>query len=347
MYSGHFNAILRTHTRGVYVSGPSCRVLMFVAFIFIFQYSWAGQKVCLTISFPASDLKGVKNDLQNYKKIAEANDCRKVEISRDFFTKNAPKEKALGMLKRQLGDADDILLMYSGHGVCIGDEETSRKSTSASAQRGYTYRLAGVTKKQDTKKVVEEEASRAPTLFGMVYGDYDACMATCDGENRKACERTCGFQHTLNDEDLGLLFKGKKLTTIIDACGSGCQNNDFLKAQPLHSATSARGAESTHDTPEGGILNVRLKEAFKTKEACHMDKDSDGKISFTEMSSYMSNYKNALFPDSWEGDSLVKATQAVFPRSTGGKSSFTFGTYSPDACNNGSSGSDGTSGGTK
>lgn len=132
--------------------------------------------------------------------------------------------------------------------------------------------------------------------------DRKACQRECDSGNSKQREpvvevfRKCKFEceeNILQDpcgkqckekmittDDLAKLFKGKKVTAIIDACHSGALK-DFH--QPHFSTWAAVDSESPtpDDAEKGGVLTKNFMETLRNN-ACELDSNKDGQITISE-----------------------------------------------------------------
>lgn len=262
----------------------------------------SGSKVCLIMAFK-QDLKGTEADLKNYREIASNNDCQKIEVNEKFFIDNAPKEKALAKLKDMIGNKD-ILMMYSGHGVCMPNSRYVGQATSL--PEDYQPKSGARTRGFARVLTVGKENS----MFGMYFADPQPCIKACaKGKGYKDCEISCIRRVTVNDEDFAHanFFSAKNVTTITDACASGCRDLKAWGAKSHVGLTSAASNQESSDSPQGGALNLKLKELASSQDGCIADTDKDGMISMTEAVEYyskrmlstdMSEYMSAQAPAS-------------------------------------------------
>lgn len=245
----------------------------------------SSSKICLIMTFK-QDLQGTEADLKNYREIAANNDCKKVELTEKFFIDNHPKEKAMKKLQEMLGtNYKDIVLMYSGHGHCLSNDYYAGTDAALPAEALRKLGTRGVT--SVSKSGVDGR------MFGMEFGNSDQCIRTCPKHNFEDCRLACRKINSITDNDLSPLFAGKNVSSIIDACGSGCQETKQFGPRTYNALTSTNDGSTSADSPEGGSLNLKIKEVASSQQACTADADKDGMISVIEMTSYISKTPGA------------------------------------------------------
>ncbi|KYG65884.1 hypothetical protein AZI86_02080 [Bdellovibrio bacteriovorus] len=269
-------------------------------------------KICLIMTFK-QDLQGTDADLKNYRDIAANNNCKPVELNEKFFIDNHPKEKALKKLQAMLGsNYTDVLFMYSGHGHCLSNDRYAGTEAALPAEALRKPGTRGLT--PVSKSGVEGR------MFGMEFGNSDQCITKCPKHNFADCRLACRKINSITDTDLEAIFAGKNVSSIIDACGSGCQETKQFGPRTYNALTSTNDGSTSADSPEGGGLNLKIKEVASSSQACLADTDKDGMISVSEMTSYISKSpgenldKKAYFTSKGQGPhpvQLIKVSSDV------------------------------------